>query len=219
MRFSCCDEREAARNIGAACDAMDVLYTTRSLKKEQPEVSYTYHSEDGKIAFVIHRYPHKRFAVSHCDESGNSVWSLKGIRPVLFRLPSVIGARTVVIVEGEKDALRMSELPLRDSGGEPVAVTTNPFGAGKWKDEYSAYLKGKDVIIIPDSDEAGETHGEQVEASVKPYAKSVEQVFLPAGAKDVSEYLESHSIHELIQIIGSDLLRTGLSDNQEAVTI
>lgn len=140
-----CEKREAVHRIAAACGATDVFYTARSLKEQDPEVSYNYRNEDGLIVFTIHRFPNKEFAASHSDETGKSIWTMKGVRCILFDLPSVIRAQAVIVVEGEKDAVCLSEFGLRDSAGEPVAVTTNPFGAGKWKDEYSAYLKGKDV--------------------------------------------------------------------------
>ena len=60
--------------------------------------------------------------------------------PVLFQLPKVLAAvaegRTVVLCEGEKDALRAEQL-------FPGAVgTTNPSGSSAWDELHSAPLAG-----------------------------------------------------------------------------
>ena len=41
--------------------------------------------------------------------------------------------------------------------GEHVA-TTNPQGAGKWREESSTDLEGKRVVFHPDNDAEGEKH-------------------------------------------------------------
>jgi hypothetical protein len=86
----------------------------------------------------------------------------------------------------------------RDAGVY-VAATTNFDGAGKWKDEYSAYFAGKRVVILPDNDEPGEKHALRVAASIYPHALGVKIVRLPGleAKGDVSDYLKSHT--------GSDL--------------
>ena len=63
-------------------------------------------------------------------------------------------------------------------------------GAGKWKQEYSATLKGKTVVICPDKDEPGQKHGNHVAEALKGVAREVFWLDLPEG-KDVSEWIES----------------------------
>ncbi len=66
-------------------------------------------------------------------------------------------------------------------------------GAGKWRDQYSDTLKGKDVILIPDNDQVGREHMHQVAKSLQGKAKTIKYLKLhglpPKG--DVSDYLAS----------------------------
>ena len=67
-----------------------------------------------------------------------------------YHLPQIVAApldQAVFIVEGEKDVERL-EL-------ENQLATTNPMGAGKWRNEYNAVLTGRPAIILPDNDEPG----------------------------------------------------------------
>jgi hypothetical protein len=61
------------------------------------------------------------------------VWNLKTFRLVLYHLPAVLTAPIVFACEGEKDADALTELSL--------VATTSPMGAGKWRDEYSEFLR------------------------------------------------------------------------------
>lgn len=74
-------------------------------------------------------------------------WNLHGVRPVLYRLPEVLAATQVILVEGEKDVET-----LRSHG---YVATTGAGGAKNWKHEYAAMLAGKRVYVIPDQDESG----------------------------------------------------------------
>ena len=68
---------------------------------------------------------------------------MNGVRRVLYRLPAVIAAveagDTIWIAEGEKcvEALERAG----------AVGTTNPGGAGKWKDEFATYFAGANVMI------------------------------------------------------------------------
>lgn len=89
------------------------------------------------------------------------IWSLRGIEPVLYNLPS-IAARPddpVVLVEGEKDADNASKLGL--------LATTSPMGAGKWRSSFSESLRGRSVYLCPDRDEAGERHAVMVSKALR----------------------------------------------------
>jgi putative DNA primase/helicase len=52
-------------------------------------------------------------------------------------------------------------------------------GAGKWKPEHSEFLRGADVVILPDNDEPGRNHADVVGASLQGIAKSVRVLQLP----------------------------------------
>ena len=76
--------------------------------------------------------------------------------PVLYRLPEVLVARVLIVVEGEKDVERLIKMGLLE-GWE---ATCNPMGAGKWRSEYNHVFKGKEVIIFPDNDKPGHEHAQ-----------------------------------------------------------
>ncbi len=91
-----------------------------------------------------------------------------------YRLPEVLKQdpdRLLFIVEGEKCADALWEID--------VAATTNPQGAGKWKDEYSEHLRGRHIIILPDNDDPGRNHAAEVARSLVGIAASVGTLELP----------------------------------------
>ncbi len=81
---------------------------------------------------------------------------------VLYRLPELQAAdpaELVLIVEGEKCADALA--------GLGFTATTNPMGAGKWRDEFSEALAGRHVVILPDNDDPGTGHARDVARSVQ----------------------------------------------------
>jgi len=154
--------------------------------------TYDYPDEQGNLLFqIVRKEPGKNghgkeFLIRQPDGNGGWKWTKKGVRLVLYGLPTFLKSEEpVVFVEGEKcvDVLR-------DLG---IAATTNPFGAGKWQDEYSRLLEGRDVILWPDKDRAGVDHMEKVGRSLQKYAASITIVEPPAdlGEKgDVADGVE-----------------------------
>jgi putative DNA primase/helicase len=92
---------------------------------------------------------------------------------------------TVYICEGEEDVNR-----LRDLG---LASTTNSGGAGKWADEFSEHLRGRNVVILPDHDEPGRRHAQQVAQSLQGKAASVKVLELSGlpDKGDVSDWVDA----------------------------
>jgi putative DNA primase/helicase len=113
-------------------------------------------------------------------------WNLNGVRKVLYRLPDVLKANVVLVVEGEKDADNVSAVGL--------CATTCPMGAGKWRDEYSEALKGKTIALIPDNDNQGREHMAKVGASLDGTVKNLRWVELPdlPSKGDVSDWLKRY---------------------------
>ena len=73
-------------------------------------------------------------------------------------------------------------------------ATCNTGGAGKWKiiDACNACFEGKHVIIIPDRDDVGRQHAEDVGTQRVDIARTVSVVDLPDTDKDVTD-LASHA--------------------------
>ena len=107
-------------------------------------------------------------------------------RRVIYRLPAVLAATTVFIVEGEKDVHTLEKIGR--------VATCNPGGAGNWKvvDSCNQYFKDKHVIIIPDQDDAGRDHAEDVGSRLINIARIVSVIALPDGNKDISDFAAAH---------------------------
>ena len=118
--------------------------------------TYDYTDEHGGLLFQAVRYQPKSFKQRRPDGRAAGCGSLEGVRRVLYRLPEVLAADEVIVVEGEKDADRLRALGF--------VATTNPQGAGKWRPEYAEALAGKRVVVLPDNDEAGRKHAGKVAA-------------------------------------------------------
>jgi len=144
---------------------------------------YEYKDENEELLFECVRFTPKAFSQRRPDGTGDYIWNLKDTRRVLYRLPELIkGEDPVFIVEGEKDVDNLREWGL--------TATCCPMGAEKWKSqekEYNPFLKGRDVIIIPDNDEEGYNHLKQVTSSLQGIARNINILRL-LGAKDFSEW-------------------------------
>lgn len=166
-------------------------------KKPSPPPTYCYHDTEGRVLFGVIRTPEKKFLQCRPDGNGGWWYGLDGIKPVLYRLPEIIQAvqrgEVVCVAEGEKDCDNLVALGL--------TATTNPMGAGKWRSEYSEYLRGADVVIFQDNDKQGRKHTKQVAQSLNGVARSVKVVGFPELSEkgDVSDWLTfGHTKDELL---------------------
>jgi len=156
--------------------------------------TYDYRDETGSLLFQVVRYNPKKFKQRRSDGNGGWLWDLNGTRRVLYRLPELTASldNPVWIVEGEKDADRLAK--------EGLLATTNSGGADKWRPAYNQCLRDRDIIIIPDNDEAGKRHAHTVARSLTGTAKSVKIVHIPnlPHKGDVTGWLDAgHSIEDL----------------------
>src|SRR5262249_60244669 len=115
--------------------------------------------------------------------------SVKDIPPIPYRLVDIQEVLTceqrIVIVEGEGKADLLAQMG--------VYATCNAGGAGKWTSEHSEYLRGADVVIMPDNDEPGERHATSVAASLLGVAKRVRILELPDldRGDDIANWLKA----------------------------
>lgn len=233
-----CDTKDILSRVGLKIqDLFDENREYRANRKTI-EAIYKYTDSEGKLLFEKVRFHPKSFSqrryvdgkvvwgldagryyetypgsgeFSKKERSGVLCFDFPGINPVLYNLPGIIRAvknsETVYIVEGEKDADKLISLGL--------AATTNFDGASKsrdcqkWRKEYNETLKGADIVLIPDNDEAGRCHMEHIAKELSSYAKSIKIVELPVPNKeDVSFYLEKgHTKYELINLIKNTLYK------------
>lgn len=145
------------------------------------EKIYSYTDALGRELFQAIRLKPKDFRQRHRSENG-WLWNMDGVERVLYRLPEVMKADVVWIVEGEKDADNLASLG--------YTATTNVGGAKKWLDGYSSALKGKQIIICGDNDKPGQEHAQMVFDSVSEKAACVKLLQVP-NFKDISDFISS----------------------------
>ncbi|MCP4583666.1 MAG: AAA family ATPase [candidate division Zixibacteria bacterium] len=152
----------------------------------QIEAVYRYTDANGKPFEVVRTNP-KGFYQRQPDGNGGYIINLKGIVLTLYHQDKVklaIGNATpVIFVEGEKDADRLWSLEM--------VATTNPMGAGKWRNSYTEVLQGADLIVIADKDSPGRDHANRVANSCYSRAARIRILELPGGGKDVSDWLNN----------------------------
>lgn len=152
------------------------LVEERSRTKSKLVSTYTYRDPDGKEYLQVKKFLHtdgkKSYAQYHWDESKNDwVSGSAGIKLYPYRINEWQGLSACYCVEGEKDADNLWRWN--------IPATTNPMGAGSWKEEFNEYFRGKKVVILPDNDEPGKKHGQTILANLIPVAVGVKLVHLP----------------------------------------
>lgn len=175
--------------------------------KGRVDVVYQYHNADGSDAYQVVRLKNPKTFRYRKDENQEE-WSIKGLERVLYRLPEILSAESVIIAEGEKDVENLR------SWGFVATTSTGGAAAGKskWLPAYNDTLAGKHVVIIPDLDKpddkgerAGTRHALHVAGQLKGKAASVRIVELPIEEKqDVSDWIANGgTAEELRKIIES----------------
>jgi len=165
---------------------------------------YPYTDEKGELLFEVCRFEPKDFRQRRPDPTapGGWSWSVKGVRRVLYRLPETLTAvregKPIYVVEGERDVETLVD--------EGFASTCNSGGAGKWLDTYSGALAGGEIVILPDRDEPGRRHAQQVAMSLHGKARTVRVVQLPGElngrpVKDVSDWFAAGGTPEQLRAL------------------
>ena len=211
------DEHVVLMVCRAACDNRDVLaavglglrdlYPIDPTNRSQDPVvaTYPYVDEEGALIYQVQRTVNKKFRQRRPDPDrpGKWLYNLDGVRRVLYRLPLVVQAahesRRVWVVEGEKDVHTL------ESQGE--VATCNPGGAGKWRPEYTEYLRGAHVIVVADQDRPGTTgkvagveHARQIALDLLRIGVLPDLVG-PAVGKDITDHvLAGLSLDDLVTI-------------------
>jgi putative DNA primase/helicase len=157
---------------------------------------YDYTDESGVMLYQALRYEPKTFRQRKPDVNGRWIWNLDRVRLVPYHLPEVLKAKSVIVVEGEKDVETLEDMGL--------TATTNAQGAGKWRQEYNEHLRGKRVVVLPDNDEPGRKHAQDVARNLRGIAEIVKVVELPGlpHKGDVSDWIkQSGTKEQLVELI------------------
>lgn len=156
---------------------------------------YVYTDANGTALYSTFRLAPKSFRQGYA-EGGAWRWK-KHPQQVLYRLPEVLEAPIVFVVEGERDVET-----LRDWG---FCATTNAGGArAPWLPQYTEALRGREVIIIPDMDPPGLKRACDIARALLGKAARIRMFGREdlAGCKDISEWFaRGHSECELIAML------------------
>ena len=208
--LSCQAGCESLAVVEAAGLDWDALFHESRNGGREIVATYDYTDPDGRLVFQAVRYWPKDFRQRQPDGAGGWTWNIEGCTRWLYRMPRVIEAlerrERLKICEGEKDADALDRLGLY--------ATTNPMGAGKWRDEHAQMLVGATAVsVIRDRDEKGVAHAEAVVASLR--RVGIEPTLLePREGKDVSEHLAAgHSWEALREVaLGAENVATAEAD-------
>jgi Family of unknown function (DUF5906)/CHC2 zinc finger len=140
----------------------------RTEPREITAENYVYEDEEGTPLFRVERIEfqnpdgsfvlkngkrRKTFRQSRPDLASGWLPGVQRVRIVPYRLPQLIEAvgqgRAILIVEGERKVDLLGEWN--------VPATCNAMGAEKWGPKHSEFLRGAEVIILPDWMERGGT--------------------------------------------------------------
>ncbi len=131
--------------------------------------------EQGNLTFIKARNLHYK-------EEGNTDPKYKnptGSKATLFNYHNIKDKKSVIITEGEIDALKLTQ------EGIPAVSSTN--GAGTFKPEWVPLLTNKNIWICLDNDEAG-SKGTTDLLNYFPHAKVIQ---LPKKTKDICDYFSN----------------------------
>ncbi len=186
----------------------------------------TYEDADGKPVAAVLRLDRADGAADEngktvktfrpCHAVNNGGWKLgdpPGLWP-LFHLPQIVsGSGTVFIVEGEKAATAGTSIGL--------TTTTSAHGAKSPAKTDWTPLRGRDVVVLPDNDPAGQEYAATVAELVQAAgARSVKIVVLPrlADKGDLADFIQARAgtdpatIREEIEMLVRKAQTVGLAN-------
>lgn len=152
----------------------DATIAQFGLSCDDDKITIPIHAPDG--TFLFNKYRRNPFL----EPTGIKYWYDKGSPATLFGAHFIADKKTVVITEGELDALVLW------SHNIPAVSSTS--GARTFKDDWRELLEDKEIYICYDNDIAG-GEGAVHTLGMFPAAKVI---LLPdaAGVKDISDYYE-----------------------------
>lgn len=176
------------QDFGLAKEQRPPLLTLPQAPRRMDTIVFDYCDEDGVVRYQVVRENMsdgtKRIFQKQPAQDGKAVSNVQGVVPLPYNLPRILkkpGA--LFIVEGEKcvDAMTKAD----------ILATTNSGGASKWRPELNHWFQGREVVILPDNDAAGEAHATQVATQLQGIAAAIHILRLeglpPKG--DVADWL------------------------------
>jgi hypothetical protein len=196
-------------------DEVIALAATRGMKLEYQDPDkgatiYRYMTPDGRKVLkekkVVIKDGIKTITLRRPGPGGHGMINdANGVPASLYHVELLEYVRLVCITEGEKDSDTITNLFPRDSSNYMVGVTSG--NADSWRPEFAKHLEHRNVVVMPDDDEAGKRYEADVIASLEAEGIRYRVVkFGDAGLKDVSDFLVEHTVDDLVERIGDDWL-------------
>jgi hypothetical protein len=149
---------------------------------------YDYIDEHGEVQYQVRRYEPKTFRQCRPDGKGGWLYNMDGVEALPYNLHQILARpdEPVFIVEGEKAAEKVATIGL--------LATTSHGGAKKWQPVLNRWFEGRNVIVLPDNDEAGKAHADMVVANLFGVANRIKRVELPnlPDKGDIVDWLVSN---------------------------
>ncbi len=147
---------------------------------------YDYLDERGELLYQGVRNEPKNFCFRRPDNNGGWIYNLKGIKRVPYKLPEIVNSSNdipIIIPEGEKDVDILYNIGF--------LASTNPMGAGNWKEEYNDYFENRTVILVPDNDKQGKEHCVDIGNNLSGIAKEIRWLEIPGleDKQDISDWI------------------------------
>lgn len=199
------DDGRVLLKCHAGCDIKDILaaikLTERDLfaRSKQTfkniiESTYDYYDAKGNPLYQVVRFTDKTFKQRHRSKKGRWVNDIKRVPRVLYRLPQLLAADPeawVFVVEGEKDVDSLVK--------QGLVATTNSGGGNNWKHlSDDSALHGRKVVIIPDKDDTGYQHADDVCHRIGDKVQELRYLLLDGSGKDVTDWLNAGGTRETL---------------------
>lgn len=211
------DNVDVVMRCGAGCDTAKVLAKigltmadlhADSMGNPVDTEHYVYTDPEKRPLFRVTREQYERGKKFHQSHPVNGSWQkgLNGVNLVLFQLPRVKRAarkgKTIHIVEGEKDVLRLKEAK--------IVATTKPGGAGsRWLAAYTDALRGAGQLVIwADRDAPGYTGARATYRALSAAGLAVRLVLpVPDHAHaDATDHLDAgHTVDDAKEVTPDEL--------------
>ena len=197
------------KQFGIAKQVQQTIQPARYMSK-----AYDYIDEHGECIYQVVRYEPKTFRQRRPDGKGGWVWNVKDVTPVPYNLPGIMADKEapIWVVEGEKCAQLLIS--------QGFVATTNHGGAKNWSADINKWFAGRNVIVLPDADEAGARHAEVVVSNLYPVAKAVKLVTIPGltDKQDVYDWMVAGGTRDrLAEIAAATPVLSDAPDVQDSV--
>ena len=162
--------------------------------QSKKETYYHYKDQEGAHQYTVVRtdLPGGRKTFKQITKNNITPKKDPDFVPLPYRLPDwyPLSGSYIVIAEGEKavDCLFQNGIP----------ATTNSGGSGNWDSRLNPWFKGRDIVVLPDQDEAGEKHLNKVITELTGIALSISVCRLPglSESEDVVDWLATGNSSE-----------------------